>query len=213
MSSTTKTRMAAGLPVVAFLALGSCYIGERFSRINIVKEERPSFTLDAGRPFVVELGRGSGWDGLDIVQVDETGTAWMQRRTSRLVEDVIQIRQEEAILPLPEAKKLTIVEKVNDLKLTTMARSYSDPVIADGTQWVLWIQQGSSGKSVYLDNVFPAPFKEFAGFLDEVLKEAGQASVTWKPLPVNERSTPQEKLLWSRIRRPGAVMLPNSGGG
>jgi hypothetical protein len=153
---------------------------------------RPSFVLDASKPFVVELGRGSGWRGLDIIRIDQTGSVEMQR-VGR------DANMESAALRLPAADIEKLVDLINAHQLTSMARTYSDPGVADGTQWVLWIQQSPADKSIYCNNAFPKQITAFAGDLDALLQTAGAGSVVWSAVP-RQKALDQQSALWDRIR-------------
>jgi hypothetical protein len=137
-------------------------------------DTRPAFVLDASKPFVIELGRGSGLYGLDVIKVRETGTVELHRITGG--QDV-----ETGSLKLSAGDVGKLVRLVNDQQLTGMGRAYSDPKVADGTQWVLWIQQTPSEKSVYFNNSFPGQITTFADRLDALLQGAGLSTVSWSP--------------------------------
>ena len=82
-----------------------------------------------------------------------------------------------------------------------MGRMYSDPNIADGTQWVLWIQQAPSERAIYFNNSFPSQINAFAGSLDAILQGAGLASASWTAIP-KEQGTAEQKALWGRLQGP-----------
>lgn len=153
---------------------------------------RSSFVLDASKPFIVELGRGSGWRGLDIVRIDQTGSVELQR-----VKQDASI--ESAALRLSAAGIKKVVDLINARQLTSMAHTYSDPGIADGTQWVLWIQQSPEDKSIFFNNAFPKQITAFAGDLDALLQTAGAGKAIWSAVP-RQRTMDQQLALWDRIR-------------
>jgi hypothetical protein len=154
-------------------------------------DTRPAFTLDPGKPFVVEFGRGSGWHGLDVVRVDESGSVELQRLTGNG-------GIEAATMRLSRARVAAVADLVNAAGLTGMGRSYAEPGVHDGTQWVLWVSQPPADKAVYFDNTFPSAITRFAGRLDAVLDAAGRAGVTWTQLPVPE-GVARQKALWDRL--------------
>jgi hypothetical protein len=80
-----------------------------------------------------------------------------------------------------------------------MDRSYAADV-ADGTQWVLWIQQGDRERSVYFDNHFPEAITTFAKHLDAILSMASGPNLQWQPVlpPMSRR---HESELWECIKR------------
>jgi hypothetical protein len=158
---------------------------------TVESDPRPAFTLDASKPFVIELGRGSGWHGLDIVKVDQTGTVQLSRIEGRP-------NAETASLKLSSADLAALVGLVNTNQLTSMGRTYSDPRVADGTQWVLWIEQSSFQKSIYFNNSFPGKITTFADGLDALLQKSGLSAAKWSPLPA-QQAKDQQKALWARI--------------
>jgi hypothetical protein len=165
--------------------------GGNASTQTVEPDTRPAFVLDPSKPFVIELGRGSGWHGLDIVKVDETGAVKLSRVEGRP-------DAESASLQLSRTDVATLVGLVNSNGLTRMGRMYSDPRVQDGTQWVLWIEQPPSQKSVYFNNSFPAQITAYANGLDALLNKAGLSAAEWSPTPT-QQSMDQQKALWVRI--------------
>jgi hypothetical protein len=155
-------------------------------------DTRPPFVLDPSKPFVIEFGRGSGLQGLDIVKVDDTGEVKLSRTEGRQ-------NAECTSLLLSSADVAAVVRLVNTNQLSSMGRVYSDPRIADGTQWVLWIEQSPSRKSIYFNNSFPNQITAFANGLDGLLQKAGLNAAKWSPLAA-QQSKDQQQALWSRIK-------------
>jgi hypothetical protein len=151
-----------------------------------------SFVLDPSKPFVVELGRGRGLHGLDIIRIDQTGSVELQR-----VKQDASI--ESAALRLPAADIKKLVDLINAGQLTSMARAYSDPGVADGTQWVLWIQQSPADKSISFNSAFPKQITAFASDLDALLQTAGVGSAVWSAVP-RQNAMDQQSALWDRVR-------------
>ncbi|HEX2751482.1 MAG TPA: hypothetical protein VHM91_25960 [Verrucomicrobiales bacterium] len=226
--TTRRKRIFGGL-LVLLLAGAACfylYIRKRGGLgIEIEPDTRPAFTVDPAKPFVVELGRGGGMDGLEIIRVDGSGHARMQRFATRQHADGgYYYSRESASLHLPAARTKKLTEIVNSLRLTEMGRSYSRPDIADGSQWILWIQQSPFEKSIYCNNAFPADIREFAERLDHLIEQAGLFVTSWLPvqsggfpaswwMPVPGRGEDyEERLLWHRIYQKGHVLPPNSRG-
>lgn len=158
---------------------------------TVTPDTRPAFILDPSNPFVIELGRGSGWNGLDIVKVQETGAVQITRFEGRPM-------TETASLQLSSADVATLIGLVNTNHLTKMGRMYSNPHIHEGTQWVLWIEQSQSQKAIYFNNSFPNQIIEFRNGLDALLQKAGLATAKWTELPAPQADA-QQKTLWARI--------------
>jgi hypothetical protein len=177
------------LPIILGLLLTVGCTQRDKGRVVVTPDTRPSFVLDGSKPFVIELGRGSGRRGIEIIRITEAGVVQVDR---------FQPAIESALIQLTPAQLKGVVDEVNLRQLPGMGRSYSDPGIMDGTQWILWISQGSFEKAVYFNNSFPDQITGFAGKLDVLLGSAGLSSAKASPVPrkVNEA---RQKALWSRI--------------
>jgi hypothetical protein len=182
--------MRTTLLILAVL-LGGCDGGTNTGTKTFEPDTRAAFVLDPSKPFVIELGRGSGWHGLDIVKVDETGAVQLSRIEGRPNAEV-------ASLQLTKTDVATLVGLVNTNQMTSMGRTYSDPRIADGTQWVLWIEQSPSQKSIYFNNSFPSQITAYANGLDGLLQKAGLSAAKWNPSSA-EQATAQQNALWAHI--------------
>jgi hypothetical protein len=178
--------------LILAVVLAGCDRGGTNSRSQEVEPDtRPAFVLDGSKPFVIELGRGSGWHGLDVVKIDETGAVRLARVEGRQ-------NPESASLQLSNADVATLVGLINTNRLTSMGRVYSDPRVADGTQWVLWVEQSPSQKSIYFNNSFPSQINAFAGGLDALLQKAGLSAAKWSVMPA-QQAQDQQKALWARV--------------
>ena len=130
--------------ILLILAILVCFSG--CGRTAVERDTRPAFVLDESRPFIIELGRGSGMFGLNVVKVEQTG-AQLHR--------IGGAQHEKTALQLSAVDVKNIVDAVNAHRLTAMGCTYADPNIADSTQWVLWIQQRAAEKSIYFITRFP----------------------------------------------------------
>src|SRR5262249_4627584 len=72
--------------------------------------------------------------------------------------------------------------------------------VHDGTQWLLWIQQGGSEKSVYFNNSFPREIVRFAEVIDKVLEENGLENARWVRVTTVEAQAVNREL-WDSIKR------------
>jgi hypothetical protein len=175
--------MRTTLLILAVMLLGC-------DRRTVEPDTRPAFVLDPAKPFVIEFGRGSGLHGLDIIKVDQTGAVELSRVTGGQ-------NVESASLRLSSADVRALVQLVNTNQLTSMGRTYSDPGVADGTQWVLWIEQAPSQKAVYFNNSFPSQITAYANGLDALLQKAGLNAAKWTPVP-KQQGIDQQNALWAR---------------
>jgi len=149
------------------------------------------FQIDSKQPFHMEFGRGSGWHGLDVIILDQTGHLTMSRQPTRAGEGWTK-----GELTLPPDLVTEIVKKVNTEELTGLAKAYSTKNIADGTQWLFYIEQGEKRKVVYFDNNFPRAITRFAQALDEILAHGGIDKMTWGP-----GGEDMNKDLWKRMEQ------------
>lgn len=153
--------------------------------VVVTPSTQPAFTLDVTRPFTIDLGRGSGWHGFDIVRITQSGLIQLHRGVDR--------KFASATLQLSTAQVVALVNEVNASELTSLEQSYVAPV-ADGTQWILWIEQSGPQKAVYFSNTFPTAIREFAKHLDASLAIAGSATLSWTRESEEEGRTTQMML-------------------
>ncbi len=139
----------------------------------------------------MEFGRGSGMNGLDVIIVDQTGHVTMSRQPTRVGE--VWTKGE---LTLPADLIAEIIAGVNSEELTGLDKAYSTKNVADGTQWLFYIKQGSKKKVVYFDNNFPGAITRFAKNLDDILKRGGIDKVIWSP-----GGEEMDKELWKRMEQ------------
>jgi hypothetical protein len=159
-----------------------------------------TFRLDPEQPYRIELGRGSGWHGLNTVRVDQEGSVMLYRQQEVEVAGVWESYWEEATLRLPPEGQAAVLAAVADTRVLGLARAYHEPGVQDGTQWVLWVRQGEREKAVYCDNRFPPALKRFAERLDAVLTANGMMAVEWRRVPQGQERQ-HERELWDSIRR------------
>ena len=166
---------------------------------RVEKDDRPSFRIDPVQPFRLEIGRGSGWHGLDTIVIDQSGRAVLHRMKEERKENAIVQSWETATLQLPPDAVAEVLKAIETNDLMDLHRAYHANV-HDGAQWVFWIKQGNREKSVYFNNSFPRPITRFAEQLDGVLARAGLDKVAWQPVPAGE-SRNHERELWDSIKR------------
>lgn len=148
--------------------------------VVVTPDPQPAIDLSLDEPFELMFGRGSGWHGLDVVQISPDGSVEVTRATQALRDDVIELTFEVAQLQLsPEAMR-KVLERVDGGGLMAMDAMYIDERMADGTQWVFWCRQGEHEKVIYFSNHFPGQIEQFAGSLDSELEEAGLSATTWR---------------------------------
>jgi hypothetical protein len=162
---------------------------------SVEPDDRPPFQIDPAQPFRLELGRGSGWHGLDTIRIDQQGKAILYRQ--KLVEQ--QATWENATFQLRPDAVAEVLKSVEANGLMHLHRAYHADV-SDGTQWVLWIKQGEREKSVYFNNLFPRSITRFAEQLDGILAAKGMMRADWQPVPPAEHRK-HERELWDSIKR------------
>jgi len=172
---------------------------DNFPLSRTVEDTGPRFSIDTGKPWKIEFGRGSGWEGLDTVKLTDDGKVILHRQTWQAANGIRSAKWETAQLALPRDAVANVLATVSKTRLLDLHREYHANV-ADGTQWVLWITQGGNAKSVYFNNHFPSEILQFASSLDEVLVQNGLQTVKWDPVPAGKESQ-HERQLWDSIKR------------
>lgn len=108
----------------------------------------------------------------------------------------MKISWERATIELSREELAQVLEAIENERLMKLHRSYAPrPHIHDGTQWVLWIKQGESEKSVYFNNSFPKSIVRFAKRIDGIIA-AHRDQLKWEPLPHRD-----DKDVWASIDR------------
>jgi hypothetical protein len=167
--------------------------------VKIDEDLSAPFVLDATQPFRIQLGRGSGQFGLNTVSVFHHGTTTLHRRRTYRGLGPESAFWQEATLNLDGKAINQLVKAVQANQLLAMHRGYHAEV-ADGTQWILWIQQGENEKAIYCNNHFPAPILRFARQLDNILKRHDLADAKWRRIADGDTRN-HENPLWRSIER------------
>jgi hypothetical protein len=142
--------------------------------------------------FEFQFGRGSGWHGLDVVRITSDGSASYEYQSES---DVWRRKVFEIDADVLEALR----EKINSVNVMDMQRSYSNPSIADGTQWCLLVRIDGRTKSVYFNNKFPDEIRNLAAFVDETILEPFADPVDAVTVP-SWHHRKHETPLWTSIR-------------
>jgi len=181
--------------------------GENLPLSKVTQDARPPFKIDRDVPFRIEFGRGSGWEGLDVIKVAQDGRVIVYRMKSERHEgDLLQkpgvlVYEERAALTIPPKAVGEILKAVDDNGLLGLHKEYqADENVEDGTQWVLWIRQDKSEKCIYFNNHFPEAILRFAKAIDVVLDAHGLAKVAWHRVP-DENGRNHEDALWAAVDR------------
>lgn len=177
---------------------GSKRFPESLPLVKIVEDHRPSFSIDPAKPFTIAFGRGSGWAGLNTVNINENGKVVLYRLQVEQRHEIRYLFWETGTMQLLSEDITAILDSLYTFHLLTMHKEYHAD-IHDGTQWVLWIQQEPHEKSIYCNNHFPNDILAFSDFLDDLLTKRGLADVTWTRVPKNEFRN-HEKELWESIK-------------
>ncbi|MCP4113680.1 MAG: hypothetical protein GY749_50500 [Desulfobacteraceae bacterium] len=156
--------------------------------------------FDPSKPYRLEIGRGSGWLGLNTIKIEENGSVAVYILKEEQREDVIYSYCENGLLKLAEEDMRIIADKIAELEILDMDRSYYAEGISDGTQWIFWIQQDKKQKSIYFSNHFPKKIQDVAVFIDEILENAGYKEIEWKRIPDREIRF-HEIDIWNSIKK------------
>lgn len=167
-----------------------------FPASSVVKDDGPAWRIDPGKPWRMEFGRGSGWHGLDTIELDREGRVVFHRLRHNQ-EDVLSWQTATAQLP-PDAV-VKVLEAVESHRLLELDKEYHADV-HDGTQWVLWVRQGDRQKTVYFNNHFPDAILRFAESYDEIIAGTIGPGLQWRAVP-RARGRDHERPLWASIQQ------------
>ena len=151
---------------------------------QVVKDEGRPFIFDPLVPFVLELGVGSGWHGLNPVTINSSGEieVYIKRiDRKRLIQGDGKMYRMKANFRLSPEELQRVASLVIGLNLPSMHKAYRTKD-ADGSQWILRLTQQGRSKSVYFGNYFPAAIRTFSKEIERlVLKYENQ--VEWLEVP------------------------------
>jgi hypothetical protein len=147
----------------------------RAQGIQITTDSQPAWNIDRSEPYIIELARGGGPDGMDRIWIDDACTVNFHRL------DHQQNRREMGTLQVPPETLDEILNAVEAGGLMRLHSAYVDAKIADGPEWRFRAQQAGQTKVVHCANYFPTAMTDFAQELDRILLAAGSARVTWAP--------------------------------
>jgi len=155
-----------------------------------IRDLGASFRFDSAQAISpgVWSGQRMGWCW-NTIAVDETGSATLCRDAERTPCGSI------GTWTIPPEGLASLATCVRDTGLPSMARVYRANV-ADGTQWVFWLKQGTQEKSIYCDNHFPEAIQDFAVFLDDLLSKCGYETLIWTRLR-RDRGGEHNRHLWN----------------
>lgn len=149
------------------------------------------FFLFPEKPFKLELGRGSGFLGLDIIRIDKN------RSVSLIRKQEYNWQHCSFKLTNQEAKEIIIAILKN--KNCLLKKGYHADVI-DGIQWILFFSQENNEINTYFNNHFPKEIIELAEIMDKIVTKSNTRKVKWLEFPENEANS-QQKELWKRITK------------
>lgn len=178
--------------IVALFSMTLMACGENHPLSKTEPAKSAPFSVDLGRAFHFELGRGSGMDGLDTVSfgLDGVVTLFRQQPAGKWQTTAVRIGPEAIARIFAEVKAQGIMK---------MPAAYHADVY-DGTQWVLWIQQDEKSKAIYFNNYFPKEARALAALVDKELASAGLSNAAWKDVPP-KKSREHEKALWNSLKQ------------
>lgn len=162
------------------------------ARLKVRPDDRARFRIDSKKPFRIELGQGSGHRGLNTTRIAGDGVVILHRLHHDHDGGVT------TTFHLQRSGVSDLLTAIDETGLLEMDRAY-DGGFMDGTQWILWIQQGANEKSVYFDNHFPEGIIRFSSRLDGILRANGLANAVWRPGRPGENGRHGDAL-WSKIR-------------
>ena len=149
------------------------------------------FEIDRLKNFHFELGRGSGLYGLNTIVFNGAGEVVLHKLCECSVWHTTTVKLKDGFVE-------HILEVIRHEKIMNMPEAFHSGT-ADGTQWVLWISQGSNSKTIYCDNYFPDGIRHLAETIDFCVSASGVNSKPWISLPFSE-SRLHDKDLWNSIK-------------
>jgi hypothetical protein len=159
--------------------------------------------LEGEEDFVFAIGEGSGWHGLDIVEVLPRGqcryTFMISKRTADKAGRVIITGSvKQARFDLSPNTVRALRELLLDINYYSLHKSYHQTAIADGTQWCVLLAAGGQAKGVYCNNYFPAELLRLSTFVhEEILKRHADDIDRAKELPASTQRW--DAWLWKAI--------------
>src|SRR5436309_1120764 len=83
----------------------------------VVRDDAPAFAIDHTQPYWLEFGRGSGWHGLDTIEINQTGRVVLHRMKSEHQEGVTVLSWEAGTLQLPPEAMIEVLRVVESNNL------------------------------------------------------------------------------------------------
>lgn len=177
--------------ITVLIALAVPLRAEEFPLAKTEPAKNPPLVVDPSKDFHFELGRGSGWAGLDTVAFGRDGVVTMFRQHPEGKWETTSLR----LSPQAISRILDVMAAEGIMKMP--AAYHAD--VQDGTQWVLWFTQNRKSKATYFDNYFPSKVRQLAAQVDVELVDAGLAHKSWKKVPAKEFRA-HEIPLWNSIK-------------
>ena len=118
-------------------------------------------TVDLDETFLLELGMGSGLDGLNVTTVPASGHASHVYRTR----DKGGFRWARVAFEVDRPEIERLVKVLNENGFLHLGAGYEGKDIHDGAQWIVHVRTGGLDKYVYADNAFPDPLVAVARFV------------------------------------------------
>lgn len=141
--------------------------------------------FDSSKNFYLEFGRGSSLDGLDTIEIKETGDVSLNRLRKEKKDNSFLLYWEKTSLSLKSSAYKQIASQIKELEIYRL-QSKINTKVKDGSQWEILLKQGEQEKYICFSNSFPISIKKFADFIDNELKNAGADKAKWVRVQNNE---------------------------
>ncbi|MBW2528562.1 MAG: hypothetical protein JRI23_30595 [Deltaproteobacteria bacterium] len=143
-------------------------------------------TVELDETFLVELGMGSGLDGLNVTTIRHGGATTHVYRAATSNEAGRRERAWRRVDFRVEPAELSdLVRLLNAQRFLQLEQSYVDPKIQDGAQWIVHVRTRGRDKYVYLSNSFPEPLLKIARFVTELVARRPQLAAQSRPREVD----------------------------
>src|SRR5258708_6474960 len=100
---------------------------------NVGKDDQTGLCLHPSTPWRIELGRGSGWHGLNTIKIDQDGRVAFHRLRSDRRDDGILLSWETATAKMRQEDVAKVLDAVGANRLLDLDKAYHADV-CDGTQ-------------------------------------------------------------------------------
>jgi hypothetical protein len=139
--------------------------------------------VELDETFLLELGMGSGGHGLNVTTIREDGTArHVYRKASTDEAGSVEHVWRRVDFRVEREELGETVRLLNEERFLLRPRSYVDPQVQDGAQWIVHVRTRGRDKFVYLSNAFPDPLVRLARHVTGLVGRRPELAATSRPM-------------------------------